>query len=101
MGSATSSHLGYAWADMTPRKIAIVGPTATGKSELAVELAQELGGQVVNADSMQVYEGMDIGTAKLTLHPSGWIALSTGCRKPIGKPFAAQIMPAVSAAMLR
>ena len=46
--------------------IALVGPTAVGKSDLAVRLARELGGEVVNADSMQLYRGMDIGTAKLT-----------------------------------
>src|SRR5690606_27260775 len=46
--------------------IAVVGPTAAGKSDLAVELALRLGGEVVNADSMQLYAGMDIGTAKLT-----------------------------------
>src|SRR6202167_4449514 len=46
--------------------IAIVGPTAAGKSDLAVELALALGGEVINADSMQLYRGMDIGTAKLT-----------------------------------
>jgi tRNA dimethylallyltransferase len=45
--------------------IAVVGPTATGKSELGLELAAELKGEVVNADSMQLYRGMDIGTAKL------------------------------------
>ncbi len=49
------------------RPIAIVGPTATGKSALAVALAEELGGEVVNADAMQLYRGMDIGTAKVTL----------------------------------
>jgi len=48
------------------RPIAIVGPTATGKSALAVALAEELGGEVVNADAMQLYRGMDIGTAKVT-----------------------------------
>jgi tRNA dimethylallyltransferase len=47
--------------------IAVVGPTAAGKSGLAVALARALGGEVINADSMQVYRGMDIGTAKLTL----------------------------------
>jgi tRNA dimethylallyltransferase len=53
--------------DGTPgRVIAIVGPTAAGKSALAVRLALELGGEVINADSMQLYRGMDIGTAKLT-----------------------------------
>ena len=47
------------------RPVAVVGPTATGKSELAVALAERLGGEVVNADAMQLYRGMDIGTAKL------------------------------------
>src|ERR1700749_1009616 len=51
---------------MGARVIAVVGPTAAGKSGLAVELALALGGEVINADSMQVYRGMDIGTAKLT-----------------------------------
>jgi tRNA dimethylallyltransferase len=45
--------------------LAVVGPTASGKSELAIELARRIGGEVVNADSMQLYRGMDIGTAKL------------------------------------
>jgi tRNA dimethylallyltransferase len=48
------------------RPVAIVGPTATGKSALAVALAEELGGEVINADAMQLYRGMDIGTAKVT-----------------------------------
>jgi tRNA dimethylallyltransferase len=47
--------------------IAVVGPTATGKSDLAVALAERFGGEVVNADAMQLYRGMDIGTAKMTL----------------------------------
>lgn len=45
--------------------MAVVGPTAAGKSALSLALARELGGEVVNADSMQLYRGMDIGTAKL------------------------------------
>jgi tRNA dimethylallyltransferase len=45
--------------------IAVVGPTAAGKSELSLVLARSLGGEVINADSMQLYRGMDIGTAKL------------------------------------
>jgi tRNA dimethylallyltransferase len=49
------------------RVVAVVGPTATGKSELGIGLAKELHGEVVNADSMQLYRGMDVGTAKLTL----------------------------------
>lgn len=47
--------------------IVICGATATGKSDLAVALAEELGGQIINADSMQLYKGMDIGTAKLSM----------------------------------
>lgn len=47
------------------RVIAVVGPTATGKSSLAEELAVRLDGEIVSADSMQVYRGMDIGTAKV------------------------------------
>ncbi|TDL42309.1 tRNA (adenosine(37)-N6)-dimethylallyltransferase MiaA [Kocuria rosea] len=46
--------------------VAVVGPTGTGKTALGVELALRLGGEVVNADSMQFYRGMDIGTAKAT-----------------------------------
>ncbi|MGW6120230.1 tRNA (adenosine(37)-N6)-dimethylallyltransferase MiaA [Nocardia sp. NPDC055165] len=50
---------------MTSRPIAVVGPTATGKSDLALDLATELGGEIVNIDAMQLYRGMDVGTAKL------------------------------------
>lgn len=46
--------------------IVLVGPTAAGKSDLSIALAHALDGEVVNADSMQLYRGMDIGTAKLT-----------------------------------
>ncbi|MFD1151825.1 tRNA (adenosine(37)-N6)-dimethylallyltransferase MiaA [Saccharothrix hoggarensis] len=51
---------------MSTTPVAVVGPTATGKSDLAVRLAAALGGEVVNADAMQLYRGMDIGTAKVT-----------------------------------
>ncbi|SNQ49058.1 tRNA dimethylallyltransferase [Frankia canadensis] len=47
--------------------VAVVGPTAAGKSDLGIALALALGGEVVNADSMQLYRGMDIGTAKVPL----------------------------------
>ncbi|MGW7517114.1 tRNA (adenosine(37)-N6)-dimethylallyltransferase MiaA [Streptomyces sp. NPDC054796] len=53
-------------ARSAPPVVAVVGPTAAGKSDLGVALARHLGGEVVNADSMQLYRGMDIGTAKLT-----------------------------------
>ena len=48
-----------------PVIVAVVGPTATGKSDLALDLAEALRGEVVNADASQLYRGMDIGTAKL------------------------------------
>ena len=54
--------------------IIVCGATATGKSDLAVSLAKEINAEVVNADSMQVYKGMDIGTAKLTSEERGGIA---------------------------
>ena len=50
---------------MAEQVIAVVGPTAAGKSGLGIALAQALGGEIINADSMQLYRGMDIGTAKL------------------------------------
>jgi tRNA dimethylallyltransferase len=49
------------------RVVAVVGPTATGKSDIAVALAERLDAEIINADSMQLYAGMDIGTAKLTV----------------------------------
>ncbi len=51
---------------MAEKILVITGPTATGKTRLSVELAKDLDGEVVSADSMQVYRGMDIGTAKVT-----------------------------------
>jgi tRNA dimethylallyltransferase len=56
-----------------PAVVAVVGPTAAGKSDLAVRLARRLGGEVVNADSMQLYRGMDIGTAKVTAAERGGV----------------------------
>jgi tRNA dimethylallyltransferase len=47
--------------------VAVVGATASGKSDLALDLAERLGGEIVNTDAMQVYRGMDIGTAKLPI----------------------------------
>ncbi|OKX88549.1 tRNA (adenosine(37)-N6)-dimethylallyltransferase MiaA [Corynebacterium glutamicum] len=54
--------------------IAVVGPTASGKSALGIALAHKLDGEVVNVDSMQLYKGMDIGTAKLTVEEREGIA---------------------------
>ena len=47
--------------------IVICGATATGKSDLAISLAQKIDGEIINSDSMQLYKGMDIGTAKLSV----------------------------------
>ena len=54
--------------------IVICGATATGKSDLAVELAQAINAEIINADSMQIYRGMDIGTAKLPVNERGNVA---------------------------
>ena len=47
--------------------IAIVGPTAVGKTSLSIELAKQFNGEIISGDSMQVYRGLDIGTLKLQL----------------------------------
>ena len=47
--------------------VVLTGPTAVGKTRLSVELAQRINGEIISADSMQVYRGMDIGSAKVTL----------------------------------
>lgn len=52
----------------------IVGPTATGKSKLAVEIARRLDGEIISCDSMQIYKNMDIGTAKVTIEEMSGIA---------------------------
>ena len=49
------------------RVIAIVGPTAVGKTALSLEIAEKFSAEIINADAMQIYRGMDIGTAKLPL----------------------------------
>lgn len=51
---------------MKPKLIAVVGQTATGKSGLAIEIAKKFGGEVISADSRQVYKGLDLGTGKVT-----------------------------------
>jgi tRNA dimethylallyltransferase len=54
--------------------VAVVGPTAAGKTRLSLDLAEALGGELVNTDAMQVYRGMDIGTAKLPVEQRRGIA---------------------------
>src|SRR6266487_149392 len=51
---------------LRPRLIVVLGPTASGKSALGIRLAQRFDGEIVSADSRQVYRGLDIGTAKVT-----------------------------------
>jgi tRNA dimethylallyltransferase len=57
----------HIWKTAGVPVIAVVGPTASGKSDLALSLAERLGGEIINADAMQLYRGLDIGTAKLPL----------------------------------
>ncbi|MDP2629917.1 MAG: tRNA (adenosine(37)-N6)-dimethylallyltransferase MiaA, partial [Candidatus Uhrbacteria bacterium] len=58
--------LAYSAMMKKPKIIVLVGPTASGKSDLAVRLAKKYGGEVISADSRQVYRGLDIGTGKIT-----------------------------------
>lgn len=51
---------------MKPKVVVIVGPTASGKTSLSIELAKKIDGEIISADSMQIYKDMDIGTAKVT-----------------------------------
>ena len=59
-----------------PKVIVILGQTATGKSDLAVKIAEKVGGEVISADSRQVYRGLNLGTGKIT--PDTKAKLSTG-----------------------
>ncbi len=59
---------------MTKAILVVVGPTAVGKTELAVDVARKLDAEIISADSMQVYRGMDVGTAKPTVRERGGIA---------------------------
>ena len=57
--------------------LCIVGPTAVGKTKMSIELAKALNGEIISGDSMQIYRGMDIGTAKATLELPSTIALTS------------------------
>jgi tRNA dimethylallyltransferase len=71
--SRRSLPTGFRADDARRPVVAIVGPTAAGKSELSLRLARALDGEVVNADSMQLYRGMDIGTGKLSIAGRGGV----------------------------
>jgi tRNA dimethylallyltransferase len=73
-GSSLTCRHKLIWKTAGVSVIAVVGPTASGKSDLALALAQQLDGQIVNADAMQLYRGMDIGTAKVPLEERRGIA---------------------------
>ncbi len=68
MTAPAASPSSPAWppAGSPPRLVVIVGPTASGKTQLSLELARRVGGEIVSCDSQQVYQGMDIGTGKAT-----------------------------------
>ena len=55
---------------MKPRVIVIVGPTASGKTSASIKLAKKINGEIISADSMQIYKEMNIGTAKPSLELS-------------------------------
>ena len=82
MASTRTEHFGRSslsrrqliWKTAGVPVIAVVGPTASGKSNLALDLAQRLDGEIINADAMQLYRGMDIGTAKLPVEERRGIA---------------------------
>ncbi len=63
--------------------IAIVGPTAVGKTALSIKLAHEFDGEVISGDSMQVYRRLDIGTAKVTPEEMGDAILRSGFLPPV------------------
>ena len=56
-----------------PKVIVIAGPTASGKTSLSIKLAKEINGEIISADSMQIYKYMDIGTAKPSIEEQNGI----------------------------
>lgn len=71
--------------------IIVCGPTASGKTRLAIDVAMALGGEVVNADSMQIYRGMDIGTAKPTDQEMAGVPHHLIGTVEIGQPYSAAV----------
>lgn len=70
--------------------IAVVGPTASGKSELAVKIAKKVGGEIISADSRQIYKGMNIGSGKVDGH---WVRPTTGSNASARKVFLYKNIP--------
>ncbi len=83
------------------RVIVIAGPTACGKTQLSLELAAVIGGEIISADSMQVYRGMDIGTAKATLEEQALIAHHLIDTRDIDEAFNVSLFYDESQAVLR
>ncbi|HVY44452.1 MAG TPA: isopentenyl transferase family protein, partial [Minicystis sp.] len=76
--------------DRDDELVVVVGPTATGKTELAIRLAERWGGEVIGADSVQVYRGFDVGSGKPTPAERARAAHHlVDCAEP-GEPFDAQ-----------
>lgn len=59
--------------DPKPKVVVITGPTAVGKTELSLSLAERLQGEIISADSVQVYRGLDVGSAKVSIMNQGWL----------------------------
>ncbi|MEH7353614.1 tRNA (adenosine(37)-N6)-dimethylallyltransferase MiaA [Neobacillus drentensis] len=59
--------------DSKQKLLVIIGPTAVGKTKLSIEMAKRYNGEIISGDSMQIYRGMDIGTAKITMNEMGGI----------------------------
>lgn len=59
--------------DPKPKVVVITGPTAVGKTELSLSLAERLQGEIISADSVQVYRGLDVGSAKVSIMDQGWL----------------------------
>lgn len=85
---------------MSKKVVAVVGPTASGKTALSLRLAEEVGGEILSCDSMQVYRGMDIGTAKPTAEEQALVPHHLIDLVPPDRPFScADYKPLAEAAL--
>lgn len=82
------------------RVIAIMGPTASGKSQLALQLAQELAGEIISGDSAQVYIGPDIGTAKPSLEERSLVSHHLVDIRPLNEPFSLADFQRIAASLI-
>src|SRR5699024_12596708 len=75
--------------NLLDKVIVIVGPTAVGKTELSIKIAQTIPAEIISGDSMQIYRGMDIGTGKVTKHEKKGIPHYMIDIKDVGESFSA------------